>query len=55
MDTSSIEGSQSVAITQALSQDYRHKCKAAEAAYEAKRKKELSMLECKELEFLMIV
>ncbi|GKA65111.1 hypothetical protein Tco_0764818 [Tanacetum coccineum] len=27
---------------------------AAEAAYEAKRKKELGMLECRELEFLML-
>ncbi|GJZ55231.1 hypothetical protein Tco_0610424 [Tanacetum coccineum] len=36
------------------SQDYRRKCEAAEAAYEAKRKKELWMLECRELEFLMI-
>ncbi|GJT52064.1 hypothetical protein Tco_0978221 [Tanacetum coccineum] len=34
--------------------DYRRKCEAAEAAYEAKRKKELGMLECRELEFLMI-
>ncbi|GKE05742.1 hypothetical protein Tco_1397760, partial [Tanacetum coccineum] len=34
--------------------DYRHKCEAAEAAYEAKRNKELWMLECRELEFLMI-
>ncbi|GKD04594.1 hypothetical protein Tco_1179568 [Tanacetum coccineum] len=30
------------------------KCEAAEAAYEAKRKKELRLLECRELEFLMI-
>nr|GEV46479.1 START domain, START-like domain protein [Tanacetum cinerariifolium] len=34
--------------------DYRRKCEAAEAAYEAKRKKELRMLECRELKFLMI-
>ncbi|GKA40836.1 hypothetical protein Tco_0733429 [Tanacetum coccineum] len=34
--------------------DYRRKCEAAEAAYEAKRKKELRLLECRELEFLMI-
>ncbi|GKB30486.1 hypothetical protein Tco_0869887 [Tanacetum coccineum] len=34
--------------------DYRRKCEAAEAAYEAKRKKELGLLECRELEFLMI-
>ncbi|GJZ59584.1 hypothetical protein Tco_0615400, partial [Tanacetum coccineum] len=53
VDTSST-GSQSGSITGALSQDYRRKCEAAEAAYEAKRKKELGMLECRELEFLMI-
>ncbi|GJX11016.1 hypothetical protein Tco_0200875 [Tanacetum coccineum] len=47
-------GSQSESITGALSQDYRRKCEAAEAAYEVKRKKELGMLECRELEFLMI-
>ncbi|GKB69037.1 hypothetical protein Tco_0930449 [Tanacetum coccineum] len=34
--------------------DYRHKCEAAEAVYEAKRVKELGLLECKELKFLMI-
>ncbi|GKF85814.1 hypothetical protein Tco_0253641, partial [Tanacetum coccineum] len=34
--------------------DYRRKCEAAEVAYEAKRKKELGLLECRELEFLMI-
>ncbi|GKE90586.1 hypothetical protein Tco_1571681 [Tanacetum coccineum] len=34
--------------------DYRRKCEAAEAAYEAKRKKELGLLACRELEFLMI-
>ncbi|GJS61793.1 hypothetical protein Tco_0656577 [Tanacetum coccineum] len=32
----------------------RRKCEAVEAAYEAKRKKELGFLECRELEFLMI-
>ncbi|GJU36289.1 hypothetical protein Tco_1184643 [Tanacetum coccineum] len=32
----------------------RRKCEAAEAVYEAKRKKELGLLECRELEFLMI-
>ncbi|GJT64403.1 hypothetical protein Tco_1015883 [Tanacetum coccineum] len=31
-----------------------HKCEAAEAANEAKRVKELGLLECKELKFLMI-
>ncbi|GKD80894.1 hypothetical protein Tco_1347733 [Tanacetum coccineum] len=34
--------------------DYRRKCEAVKAAYEAKRKKELGFLECRELEFLMI-
>nr|GEZ31056.1 RNA-directed DNA polymerase, eukaryota, reverse transcriptase zinc-binding domain protein [Tanacetum cinerariifolium] len=34
--------------------DNRRKCEAAEDAYEAKRKKELRLLECRELEFLMI-
>ncbi|GJX47893.1 hypothetical protein Tco_0273083 [Tanacetum coccineum] len=32
----------------------RRKCEDAEAVYEAKRKKELGLLECRELEFLMI-
>ncbi|GKC88143.1 hypothetical protein Tco_1148792 [Tanacetum coccineum] len=47
-------GSLSKSISGAISQDYRHKCEAAEAAYEAKRVKELGLLECKELKFLMI-
>ncbi|GKC97918.1 hypothetical protein Tco_1168193 [Tanacetum coccineum] len=34
--------------------DYRRKCEAVEAAYEANRKKELGLLKCRELEFLMI-
>ncbi|GKD54604.1 hypothetical protein Tco_1287991, partial [Tanacetum coccineum] len=34
--------------------DYRRKCNAAEKAYEAKREKELAIMQCKELEFLMI-
>ncbi|GKF40410.1 hypothetical protein Tco_0120471, partial [Tanacetum coccineum] len=34
--------------------DYRRKCEAAEAAYEAKRVKELGLMECRKLEFLMI-
>ncbi|GKD74001.1 hypothetical protein Tco_1332283 [Tanacetum coccineum] len=45
MDTSSAGGStggsQSESLSGVLSQDYRRKCEAAEAAYEAKRKKEL--------------
>ncbi|GJW83884.1 hypothetical protein Tco_0157029 [Tanacetum coccineum] len=53
VDTSST-GSQTESITGAISQDYRRKCDAAEASYEAKRKKELRMLECRELEFLII-
>ncbi|GJT42963.1 hypothetical protein Tco_0951678 [Tanacetum coccineum] len=55
MDTSSAEGStggsQSESITGVLSQDYRRKCEAAEAAYEAKGQKELGLLECRELSF----
>ncbi|GKG18954.1 hypothetical protein Tco_0376053, partial [Tanacetum coccineum] len=47
-------GSQSESLTRVRSPDYRRKCEAAEAAYEAKRKKELGFLECRELEFLMI-
>ncbi|GKB25553.1 hypothetical protein Tco_0864954 [Tanacetum coccineum] len=39
---------------QAKIRDYRRKCDAAEKAYEAKREKELSIMQCKELEFLMI-
>nr|GEY41379.1 hypothetical protein [Tanacetum cinerariifolium] len=54
VDTSSTGGSQSESLTGVMSQDYRRKCEAAEAAYEAKRKKELVLLECRELEFLMI-
>ncbi|GKA37430.1 ubiquitin carboxyl-terminal hydrolase 12-like protein isoform X2 [Tanacetum coccineum] len=54
VDTSSAGGSQSESLTGVISQDYRRKCEAAEAAYEAKRKKELALLECGELEFLMI-
>ncbi|GJX57876.1 hypothetical protein Tco_0287773 [Tanacetum coccineum] len=58
MDTSSPRGStggsQSESLTGVISQDYRRKCEAIEAAYEAKRKKELGFLECRELEFLMI-
>ncbi|GKF22050.1 hypothetical protein Tco_0074372 [Tanacetum coccineum] len=34
--------------------DYRRKCDAAEEAYKAKKEKELCMMQCKELEFLMI-
>ncbi|GJZ65007.1 hypothetical protein Tco_0621703 [Tanacetum coccineum] len=57
VDTSSVGGapggSQSESLTGVISQDYRRKCEAAEAAHEAKRKKELGLLECRELEFLM--
>ncbi|GJV77056.1 hypothetical protein Tco_1508640 [Tanacetum coccineum] len=34
--------------------DYRRKCDVVEKAYEAQREKELGMLQCRELEFLMI-
>ncbi|GJY28850.1 hypothetical protein Tco_0404617 [Tanacetum coccineum] len=34
--------------------DYRRKCDAAERAYEAKREKEVAMMQCRELEFLML-
>ncbi|GKC61657.1 hypothetical protein Tco_1089255, partial [Tanacetum coccineum] len=34
--------------------DYRRKCDIAEKAYEAKREKEFAIMQCKELEFLMI-
>ncbi|GKD91435.1 hypothetical protein Tco_1366942 [Tanacetum coccineum] len=34
--------------------DYRRKCEAAERAYNAKREKELAMMQCRELEFLML-
>ncbi|GJZ39079.1 hypothetical protein Tco_0585642 [Tanacetum coccineum] len=34
--------------------DYRRKCDAGEKAYEAKREKELAMMQCRELEFLML-
>ncbi|GJT39181.1 hypothetical protein Tco_0939046 [Tanacetum coccineum] len=62
MDTSSAGGStrgstggsQSESLTGVISQDYRRKCEVGEAAYEAKRTKELGFLECRELEFLMI-
>ncbi|GKA94748.1 hypothetical protein Tco_0816786 [Tanacetum coccineum] len=47
-------GSQSESVSGVLSQDYRRKCDAVEKAYEAKREKELGMLQCRELEFLMI-
>ncbi|GJX26595.1 hypothetical protein Tco_0232891 [Tanacetum coccineum] len=50
----STEGSKSESVSGVLSQDYRRKCDAAEKAYEAKRQKELGMLQCRELEFLMI-
>ncbi|GJU77194.1 hypothetical protein Tco_1274264 [Tanacetum coccineum] len=58
VDTSSTGGStggsQSESVSLLVSQDYRRKCDAAERAYEAKRKKELAMMQCRELEFLML-
>ncbi|GJT76970.1 hypothetical protein Tco_1043695, partial [Tanacetum coccineum] len=50
----STRGSQSESISSLVSQDYRRKCDAAEKAYEVKREKELAIMQCKELEFLMI-
>nr|GEU41276.1 hypothetical protein [Tanacetum cinerariifolium] len=47
-------GSQSESVSSLVSQYYRRKCDAAEKAYEAKREKELAIMQCKELEFLMI-
>ncbi|GKA62136.1 hypothetical protein Tco_0761655 [Tanacetum coccineum] len=47
-------GSQSESISSLVSQDHRRKCDAAEKAYEAKREKELAIMQGKELEFLMI-
>ncbi|GJW74377.1 hypothetical protein Tco_0133747, partial [Tanacetum coccineum] len=54
VDTSSAGGSQSESVSVLLSQDYRRKCEAAERAYEAKGEKELAMMQCRELEFLML-
>ncbi|GJX46131.1 hypothetical protein Tco_0271321 [Tanacetum coccineum] len=58
VDTSSVggstEGSQSESVSSLVSQDYRRKCDAVERVYEAKREKELAMMQCKELEFLML-
>nr|GEW74262.1 hypothetical protein [Tanacetum cinerariifolium] len=47
-------GSQLESVSSLVSQDYRRKCDAAEKAYEAKREKELAIMQCKELGFLMI-
>ncbi|GKE36033.1 hypothetical protein Tco_1455355 [Tanacetum coccineum] len=46
--------SQSESVSSLVSQDYRRKCDAAKRAYEAKREKELAMMQCIELEFLML-
>ncbi|GJV52142.1 hypothetical protein Tco_1447883 [Tanacetum coccineum] len=58
VDTSSAGGStggsQSESVSSLVSQDYRRKCDAAERAYEANRDKELAMMQCRELEFLML-
>ncbi|GJV32144.1 hypothetical protein Tco_1392544 [Tanacetum coccineum] len=58
VDTSSARGStrgsQSESVSGLLSQDYRRKCEVAERAYEAKRDKELAMIQCRELVFLML-
>ncbi|GKE75230.1 hypothetical protein Tco_1537271 [Tanacetum coccineum] len=50
----STEGSQSESVSSLVSQDYRRTCDAAERAYEAKREKELAMMQCRELEFFML-
>ncbi|GJU27412.1 hypothetical protein Tco_1166033 [Tanacetum coccineum] len=47
-------GSQSQSVSSLVCQDYKRKCEAAEEAYNAKRDKELAMMQCRELEFLMI-
>nr|GFB60516.1 hypothetical protein [Tanacetum cinerariifolium] len=47
-------GSQSESVSSLVSRDYRRKCDVAKKAYEAKREKELAIMHCKELEFLMI-
>ncbi|GJV93653.1 hypothetical protein Tco_1036834 [Tanacetum coccineum] len=58
VDTSSARGStggsQSESVSSLVSQDYRRKCDVAERAYEANRDKELAMMQCRELEFLML-
>ncbi|GKC11550.1 hypothetical protein Tco_1008332 [Tanacetum coccineum] len=62
VDTSSAGGStggstgrsQSESVSLLVFQDYRRKCDAAERAYEAKREKEVAMMQCRELEFLML-
>nr|GEW77893.1 small nuclear ribonucleoprotein E-like [Tanacetum cinerariifolium] len=58
VDTSSAggstEGSQSEFVSSLVSQDYRRKSDAAERAYEVKRDKELAMMQCRELELLML-
>nr|GEY89114.1 hypothetical protein [Tanacetum cinerariifolium] len=47
-------GSQSESVSSLVSQDYRRKCDAAERAYKANREKELAMMQCRELKFLML-
>nr|GEY54393.1 hypothetical protein [Tanacetum cinerariifolium] len=47
-------GSPSESVSSLVSQNYRRKCDAAEKEYTAKKEKELGMLQCRELEFLMI-
>nr|GEX76366.1 hypothetical protein [Tanacetum cinerariifolium] len=47
-------GSQSESVSSLVSQDYRRKFDAAEEAYKAKKEKGPGMLQCRELEFLMI-
>ncbi|GKA00911.1 hypothetical protein Tco_0673576 [Tanacetum coccineum] len=54
VETSSVGRSQSESASSLVSQDYRRKCDAAERRYEAKREKEVAMMEYRELEFLML-
>ncbi|GKA91970.1 hypothetical protein Tco_0813895 [Tanacetum coccineum] len=46
--------SHSESLSESLSEDSRRKIQASESAYETKKVKELSYMECKELKFLMI-
>nr|GEZ04817.1 myb-like domain, Myb/SANT-like DNA-binding domain protein [Tanacetum cinerariifolium] len=47
-------GSQSESVSLLVSQNYRRKCNVAERAYKAKGEKEVEMMQCRELEFLML-
>nr|GFA34156.1 hypothetical protein [Tanacetum cinerariifolium] len=47
-------GSQSESVSLLVSQNYRRKCDVDERAYKAKGEKEVEMMQCRELEFLML-